>query len=106
PMINRPKGTAGQHWSIQEAMGLAGSERKTDVYQGIQRNLRDLVHNARIRWQSPWNEIPASDKSKLFQVAREQHPLLKRYTNDWATAELVKQYMKNRRGSAYHNGWL
>jgi hypothetical protein len=38
--------------------------------------------------------------------ARDQHPYLRRFANDWATEELVKQYLKNRRGNHYANGWL
>jgi hypothetical protein len=38
--------------------------------------------------------------------ARNQHPYLQRFANDWATEELVKQYLKNRRGNHYANGWL
>lgn len=34
-LIPRPKGTAGTHWSIQEAMGLAGSEKKHGIYKGL-----------------------------------------------------------------------
>lgn len=38
--------------------------------------------------------------------AREQNPFLERFTNDWATEELVKQFIKNKRGNHYRNGWL
>jgi len=38
--------------------------------------------------------------------ARENHPFLKRYRNDWATEEIVKQYFKNKRKHAYKNKWL
>ncbi|KAJ7303131.1 hypothetical protein DFH08DRAFT_1089462 [Mycena albidolilacea] len=45
-------------------------------------------------------------KAKLFAAARERHPILARYHNDWATAEIAKQYVKNKRNNAYKNGWL
>jgi hypothetical protein len=35
-MVPRPKGTAGTDFSIQEAMGLAGSPKEYDIYKGIQ----------------------------------------------------------------------
>jgi hypothetical protein len=38
--------------------------------------------------------------------ARENHPFLKRYRNDWATEEIVKQYFKNKRKHAYKSKWL
>ena len=86
-MVPRPKGTAGADWSIQEAMGLAGSEKKHGIYRALvvsinhnivpsyphlseQRQIRDLTLNARIKWDSKWADIPASDKAKLFQVVR------------------------------------
>ena len=34
--IPRPQGTAGTHFSIQEAMGLAGSANKYETYKAIQ----------------------------------------------------------------------
>lgn len=34
--ILRPKGNAGQHFSIQVAMGLASSTTKTEIYKGLQ----------------------------------------------------------------------
>ena len=33
-----------------------------------QRNLRDLMMNARINWEVPWAQVPARDKAKLFEV--------------------------------------
>jgi hypothetical protein len=38
--------------------------------------------------------------------ARERHPILKCYENDWATAELVKQYIKNMCCHGYRKGFL
>ena len=84
-MVPCPKGTAGADWSIQEAMGLAGSEKKHGIYRALvvsinhnivpsyphlskQRQIRDLTLNAHIKWDSKWADIPASDKAKLFQV--------------------------------------
>ena len=36
PLIPRPTGTVGTHFSIQDAMGLAGSKRKYETYKAIQ----------------------------------------------------------------------
>jgi len=35
-LIPRPRGTAGTNFSIQEAMGLAGSTQKYETYKGLQ----------------------------------------------------------------------
>jgi hypothetical protein len=84
-MIPRPKGSAGTHFSIQEAMGLSGSTKKYDTYKAIQvrrgwrgwepyadillqRNLRDLMLNARINWEVCWAKIPCKDKGILFEI--------------------------------------
>jgi len=36
--IPRPKGSAGNDWSIQQEMGLSGSVKKTEIYKGLQVN--------------------------------------------------------------------
>ena len=36
--IPRPKGSAGNDWSIQQEMGLGGSRKKTEIYKGLQVN--------------------------------------------------------------------
>jgi hypothetical protein len=38
--------------------------------------------------------------------AREQNPFLARFVGDWATKEIVKQFLKNKRRNHYRNGWL
>jgi hypothetical protein len=38
--------------------------------------------------------------------ARDQHPFLACFERDWATEEIVKQFVKNRRKNHYANGWL
>ncbi|KAJ6629611.1 hypothetical protein B0H10DRAFT_2208573 [Mycena sp. CBHHK59/15] len=50
--------------------------------------------------------IPASEKAKLFDVARAQHPIFENYVNDWATEEIVKRYIKNKRRLGYRQEWL
>jgi hypothetical protein len=38
--------------------------------------------------------------------AWEQNPFLARFVGDWATKEIVKQFMKNKWRNHYRNGWL
>jgi hypothetical protein len=38
--------------------------------------------------------------------ARDQHPFLARFERDWATEEIVRQFLKNKRKNHYANGWL
>ena len=35
-VIPRPRGTAGTHFSIQEAMGLSGTAKKYETYKALQ----------------------------------------------------------------------
>lgn len=81
--IPRPSGTAGTHFSIQEAMGLAGTDKKdlmyhalqvrlplsktAVTYKNIQRRIHDLVGFCKIDYQQTWKQIPAKKKSQLFE---------------------------------------
>ncbi|KAG6823087.1 hypothetical protein H0H92_011433 [Tricholoma furcatifolium] len=104
--ILRPSGTAGQDWGIQEKMGLGTSGRKDEMYKAIQCTVRDVAIAAGLDWERPWCEIPTVDKAKFYIVAREKVPFLKRFHNDWATEEIVKQYFRNKRKHLYRHGWL
>ncbi|KAG6847898.1 hypothetical protein H0H93_005087 [Arthromyces matolae] len=106
PSIPRPDGVAGRDFSIQKAMGLAGSKKKEEKYQSILRWVRELTLQSRINWEVPWAKIPPEEKGKLFKVCRTKNPILERYPNDWATEELVKQYIRNKRHYGYKNGFL
>ncbi|KAF5309635.1 hypothetical protein D9758_018933 [Tetrapyrgos nigripes] len=104
--IPRPRGTAGKDFSIQVAMNLAGSVAKDVKYKALQRRVKDLVGHARVPYDIPWKDVAVQTKSLLFEAARQDQPFLRRYQNDWATEELSKQYLKNKRKNAYKNGWL
>ncbi|KAJ7310836.1 hypothetical protein DFH08DRAFT_1088007 [Mycena albidolilacea] len=104
--VPRPAGSAGNNFNIQNEMGLGGNTNDREQYLAIMRNMHDLTHQASINWEQPWAKTPAGAKEKLFAVARERHPILKHYENDWATEELVKQYIKNKRCHGYRKGFL
>ncbi|KAG6834987.1 hypothetical protein H0H93_005891 [Arthromyces matolae] len=48
-LIIRPKGTAGQNFSIQDAMGLGKTTKDTEFYKSIQRQLQDLALRAHLK---------------------------------------------------------
>ena len=48
----------------------------------------------------------AYSRTTVPYKARQRYPILKHYVNDWATIEIIKQYIKNKRGRAYKMGWL
>ncbi|KAG6848684.1 hypothetical protein H0H93_014905 [Arthromyces matolae] len=84
-MIPRPTGTAGHQFSIQEEMGLVGSAKKMGEYKALVLSLG-----------SPF----------LLRQCQKEHPILARFVNDWATEEIIKQYLKNKRTYAYKKGYL
>ncbi|KAK0433082.1 hypothetical protein EV421DRAFT_1998158 [Armillaria borealis] len=104
--VPKPKGQPGKDYSIAEKMGLAGSRKKRDRYNALLRSARDLTLNARLPFERAWRDIPAASKATLFAVARDMHPFLSRFENDWATEVIVRQFMKNKRKTLYKAGSL
>ncbi|KAJ8077805.1 hypothetical protein PM082_002239 [Marasmius tenuissimus] len=105
-VIPRPSGVAGKHFSIQIAMGLAGSKQKDMTYRGLQRCVHDHMGFARIGYELAWRDISPKTKADLFESIRADQPYLARFQNNWATEKLAKQYLKNKRKTAYKHGWL
>ncbi|KAF9023217.1 hypothetical protein BDZ89DRAFT_1136855 [Hymenopellis radicata] len=104
--VPRPKGQAGTHYSLATEMGLASSSAHKKQYRALLRNIRDLSLAARLRWDVEWREVPVAEKANLYAVVREQHPIMKRYVNDWATEAIVTQYFRNKRKHNYELGTL
>ena len=46
------------------------------------------------------------DSRRHILQARTQHPFLAQFERDWATEEIIKQFVKNKRKNHYVNGWL
>ncbi|KAL0059897.1 hypothetical protein AAF712_013312 [Marasmius tenuissimus] len=101
-----PSGTAGKDFSIQVAMGLAGSEKKDLTYRGIQCRVHEFVGYARIGYEVPRKNVPAKTKADLFESLCQDQPFLAQFENDWAAEELAKQFLKNKCKNAYKHGWL
>ncbi|KAL1750253.1 hypothetical protein FB107DRAFT_279798 [Schizophyllum commune] len=106
--VPRPKGVAGRDFSVQIAMGLAGERgsAKHSMYLSIQRRVRDFVNAAQLNCETEWKDLPKEDISKLYRVARTTMPFLKRFVDDWATEELAKRYIGNKRQHLYNIGEL
>ncbi|KAH9917211.1 hypothetical protein B0H21DRAFT_825901 [Amylocystis lapponica] len=92
--VARPKGTAGQHYNLQNAMGL---EDNYAVYRAIRGCVRNLVRAARLNKDVRWNRQPVETLSKIFKVARKEYPILARFAHDWPIDELAKAYLKRHR---------
>ncbi|PIL28577.1 hypothetical protein GSI_08618 [Ganoderma sinense ZZ0214-1] len=98
PLIPRPSGSG---WSIQESMQVTKPE-----YAEIQRTIRSLVVRAVLDWTDDFRRQDADKMAKMFRAARAAHPILARYSNNWATAAIACQYMQNKRKHAYKQGYI
>ncbi|KAJ3001435.1 hypothetical protein NUW54_g6424 [Trametes sanguinea] len=94
PIVQRPRGSAGYGFNLRHAMGLGDNLK---LYRSIQRTVRALVGNAGLDHRVIWRRQPKEVIGKVLRVARKRQPYLRRFVNDWATEELAKQYLKNRR---------
>jgi len=66
--------------------------------------VRDLVAKACIQDYANWREVPAEKIRQVCTVARNLHPFLSRYQDDWPVKSMAKQFLKNRRMSAIKRG--
>ncbi|KAL1751511.1 hypothetical protein FB107DRAFT_278609 [Schizophyllum commune] len=108
PLVPRPDGVAGLDYSIEIEMGLAGSltSKKHKLYLAILRRVRDLVTGAQVDCVAGWRKLRDEEKAKIYRAARETAPYLKRFVNDWATEEIAKRFLSNRRQHLYDVGEL
>ncbi|KAI0692137.1 hypothetical protein C8T65DRAFT_745275 [Cerioporus squamosus] len=101
PTVPRPVVPRGTRIKIQEEMGLDDHD-----YHVIQQDLHKICHASGLDWTIDFRRQKSENVALLYRAARNKHPILQKYENDWATAELVKQYFQNARGHARHKGYL
>ncbi|KAF9230904.1 hypothetical protein BU15DRAFT_83045 [Melanogaster broomeanus] len=63
----------------------------------LKAGVHDLVSRVRMDFDVPYNKQPPAQLGKLFKLTRRRHEYLEKFENDWPTAELVKQYLQNKR---------
>ncbi|KAI8998958.1 hypothetical protein BD414DRAFT_533757 [Trametes punicea] len=100
-MIPRPKPQKGRHIRIRQGMRIDLSD-----YKAIQRTIRKLVVKVSLDWTKDFRLQDAEKLAMLYSLARQAYPVLGRYEDNWATAELAKQYMQNARSHARSEGYL
>ncbi|RDX50224.1 hypothetical protein OH76DRAFT_1482379 [Lentinus brumalis] len=100
-IVPRPSGYHGRRIPIRDAMGV-----EYDDYKAIQRSLHKLCHASGLDWTKDFRLQKTDSLALLYRAARKAHPVLKTYENDWATAELVKQYFQNARSWAREMKYL
>jgi hypothetical protein len=102
----------------QKKMFMTGSLHTTIS----QCQIHDITPPSQINWEVLWSQVQPKEMATLFDVvslkksvvilhphglkAREGNPIFKCYQNDWATEELVKQYVKNKWQRGYDQCWL
>ncbi|KAI0749183.1 hypothetical protein C8Q80DRAFT_609346 [Daedaleopsis nitida] len=75
-------------------------------YKACQRTVRNIVVMAGLDITEDFRRQSAEDLAKVYRAARDQHPVLKTFQNNWVTAELAKQFLQNRRKHAVRRGYL
>ncbi|KAI6023242.1 hypothetical protein PISMIDRAFT_16427 [Pisolithus microcarpus 441] len=73
---------------VQKAMHL---EDDKDLYLSILQTIRDLTTQVNLDIKKDYHSQPHEKIGKLFHV-----PHLAKFENDWATAEILKQFLHNK----------
>ncbi|KAG1906658.1 uncharacterized protein F5891DRAFT_975415 [Suillus fuscotomentosus] len=84
----------GSRGRLLKAMKLENNKAE---YLAIQTSVHELCSRVDLDFGVLYNAQPTSNLAKLFKLARRAHPHLENFQNDWATAELVKQFLQNKR---------
>ncbi|KIJ60588.1 hypothetical protein HYDPIDRAFT_32013 [Hydnomerulius pinastri MD-312] len=94
-LIPKPKGQAGEKgFNLQDEMKL---EDEKELYLAILRDVRALCFAAQLDYKIDYRHQPPKDLGNIFDVAKRHHPYLEQFHNNWATSEIVKQFLRNRR---------
>jgi len=72
----------------------------------IQREVHSLTIQAGLDCADDFKNQPAAQLGLVYKLAREMFPVLERFPNDWATAEMVKQYLYNKRKNSVKKGYI
>ncbi|KAF7792018.1 hypothetical protein EIP86_003045 [Pleurotus ostreatoroseus] len=107
-LIPKPLGSAGggkKGFHLQAEMGLDSDEGRVQ-YNMILATVRNVAHAARIDLSKKYMDLSAEDSAKIFASARHIHPYLEQFENDWATAEILKQFMSSTRSYGRKMGYF
>ncbi|KZT54448.1 hypothetical protein CALCODRAFT_485572 [Calocera cornea HHB12733] len=100
-LIPKPAGQAGRlkegGYRLQSAMGLEDDGAKYNEMLGAVR-VAAIQHG--IQPGDTMLSMHEETLAKVFKAARLKYPELAKYKHDWATRDMVKQYVKNKRYSA------
>ncbi|KAI0675160.1 hypothetical protein C8Q78DRAFT_988889 [Trametes maxima] len=99
--IPKPPGSVGKGLKLRDEMHLQGNK---PLYLNCLMTVRDLCLAGRLDWKRGIREQDASKLGALYEIARAEQPYLARFENDWATAQILIQFMANRRKNAIRKG--
>ncbi|EJD33081.1 hypothetical protein AURDEDRAFT_131867 [Auricularia subglabra TFB-10046 SS5] len=94
--ITRPKGSAGDNYSLQTAMGLK-DKRETYLACRPQLAVKRCVDRAGLDENIHMRNQDVLKLGLVYKAAREANPYLKQFAQDWATFEFVRMLLRNRR---------
>ncbi|KAG8940965.1 hypothetical protein FRC04_004856 [Tulasnella sp. 424] len=96
--IPRPPGQNGKKgWKLREQMGLRDNNDDRLQYNQIRRGVRVCMDAAGIETSKKITEQEVGRLFQCYTLAKEQMPFLRRFRNDWATREIIKDVLIHRR---------
>ncbi|KAI0707241.1 hypothetical protein C8Q76DRAFT_799066 [Earliella scabrosa] len=98
PIVPKP---AGSRFNIRNAMGVSYNE-----YCAIRATIHILVKASQLKWKEDFRRQDPQDLALFFRAARKEHPILKKYANNWAAAAIARTYMQNMRKHARKQGYI
>ncbi|KAI0694858.1 hypothetical protein C8Q76DRAFT_253574 [Earliella scabrosa] len=101
--IPKPLGTVGKGLKLRSAMRLEGKRQKS-LYLACLMTVRDVCLEGGLDWKKGIRSQDPEALGAVYRVARKDQPYLARFENDWATAQILIQYMANRRKNAIRKG--
>ncbi|KAH9922694.1 hypothetical protein B0H21DRAFT_712627 [Amylocystis lapponica] len=106
--IPKPKGSAGNGFKLIDEMNLRGNEA---LYNSMLREIAQLSIQAGLDYRTDFKNQPAAELGLVYKLsslaqAREMFPMLDEFANDWPTAEIVKQYLYNKRKNSVKKGYI
>uniref|UniRef100_A0A5K1K4U7 Superoxide dismutase [Cu-Zn] (EC) n=1 Tax=Ganoderma boninense TaxID=34458 RepID=A0A5K1K4U7_9APHY len=79
-------------FNINDAMQLSRQDFLT-----VRATIHNLVKSTQLNWHEDFRNLDPTQLGYLFKAARKEHPVLRRYVNNWATAAIARTYMQNMR---------
>ncbi|KAM5539425.1 hypothetical protein V8D89_006877 [Ganoderma adspersum] len=72
----------------------------------IRATIHNLVKSTQLNWQDDFCNLDPTKLGLLFKAAKKEHPILKCYVNNWATATIARTYMQNMHKYTCKQGYI